>query len=84
VDHHDHPPLTIELLVGSETLMRSPVLLPAWKLYIDGASNINDSGAGIILISPKEQVLEYDFCFEFLVTNNIAEYKVLQAGLCLA
>jgi hypothetical protein len=29
VDSHDHPPSTIELVVGSETLMRSLMLLPA-------------------------------------------------------
>ena len=33
--------------------------LPTWTLYVDESSNIQGSGAGIILISPNEIHLEY-------------------------
>lgn len=53
-------------------------------MYVDGSSNINESKAGILLISLNEQVFKYGVRFEFSATNNMLVYKVILAGLCLA
>ncbi|XP_024177714.1 uncharacterized protein LOC112183573 [Rosa chinensis] len=55
-----------------------------WRLYVDGASNKKTSGAGILLISPDDQVYEYALKFAFKASNNTAEYETLIAGLQIA
>lgn len=47
-----------------------------WVLYVDGSVNANSSGAGLILISPEEDVLQYALRFAF-PSNNEAEYEAL-------
>ena len=44
--------------------------LSIWKLSIDGASNAQGSGAGLILTSPKGIDIEYTLRFEFHASNN--------------
>ncbi|CAL8161747.1 unnamed protein product [Prunus armeniaca] len=56
---------------------------PLWTLYVDGSSNAQGCGAGLVLISPDEVVLEYALRFKFHASNNEAEYKALLAGLRL-
>ena len=58
--------------------------LPIWKLSVDGASNAQGSGAGLILTSPKGIDIEYALRFGFQASNNEAEYEVVIAGLNLA
>ncbi|XP_035836934.1 uncharacterized protein LOC110896231 [Helianthus annuus] len=58
--------------------------LEAWKLFIDGASSIEGSGAGLILINPEGLEFTYALRFDFQTTNNEAEYEALIAGLRLA
>ncbi|GKB28615.1 reverse transcriptase domain-containing protein [Tanacetum coccineum] len=55
-----------------------------WKLYTDGASSFDGSGAGLMLISPEGKEYTYALCFEFKTTKNEAEYKALLAGLRIA
>ncbi|XP_024028291.1 uncharacterized protein LOC112093653 [Morus notabilis] len=57
---------------------------PVWQLYVDGASNVNGCGTGLILISPKNDRIRYALRFAFKVSNNEAEYEALLAGLRLA
>jgi ribonuclease HI len=45
---------------------------------------INGSGAGIILESPKGDLLQYILQIHFIVTNNITEYEELLHGLRMA
>ncbi|GJW85021.1 reverse transcriptase domain-containing protein, partial [Tanacetum coccineum] len=52
-----------------------------WKLYTDGASSSDGSGAGLILIDPKGKEYTYALRFEFETTNNEAEYEALLARL---
>ncbi|GJU56570.1 reverse transcriptase domain-containing protein, partial [Tanacetum coccineum] len=52
-----------------------------WKLYIDGASSSDGSGAGLMLISPEGMEYTYALQFEFKTINNEAEYKALLTGL---
>ncbi|XP_022875674.1 uncharacterized protein LOC111394131 [Olea europaea var. sylvestris] len=55
-----------------------------WKIFVDGSSNDEGSGTGIIMIGPNEEELEYSLHFEFPTTNNEAEYKAVITGLGLA
>ena len=58
--------------------------LPIWKLSVDGASNAQGSGAGLILTSPEGINIEYALRFRFQASNNEAEYEAVIAGLNLA
>ncbi|XP_025703407.1 uncharacterized protein [Arachis hypogaea] len=55
-----------------------------WRLHVDGASNQTSGGARIILESPAGIIYEQSIKFEFLVSNNQAEYEALLGGLILA
>ena len=57
--------------------------LPIWKLYVDGASNAQGSGAGLILTSPEGIDIEYALRFGFHASNNEAEYEAVIVGLNL-
>ena len=58
--------------------------LPIWKLSVDGASNAQGSGAGLILTSPEGIDIEYALRFGFHASNNEAEYEAVIEGLNLA
>ena len=58
--------------------------LSTWKLSVDGASNAQGSGAGLILTSPEGIDIEYALRFGFHTSNNEAEYEDVIAGLNLA
>ena len=58
--------------------------LSIWKLFVDGASNAQGSGAGLILTSPEGIDIEYALRFGFRTSNNEAEYEAVIAGLNLA
>ena len=58
--------------------------LPILKLYVDGASNVQGSRAGLILTSPEGIDIEYALIFGFQASNNEAEYEAVIAGLNLA
>ena len=58
--------------------------LPIWKLSVDGATNAQGSGAGLILTSPEGIDIEYALRFGFQASNNEAEYEAVIAGLSLA
>ncbi|KAI5351623.1 hypothetical protein L3X38_004514 [Prunus dulcis] len=57
---------------------------PLWTLFVDGSSNAQGCGAGLVLISPDKVALEYTLRFKFQASNNEAEYEALLAGLRLA
>ena len=58
--------------------------LSIWKLSVDGASDAQGSGAGLILTSPEGIDIEYALRFGFHTSNNEAEYEAIIAGLNLA
>jgi len=43
-----------------------------WLLSVDGSSNLNESGAGIILEGPGDVLIEQSLRFEFKASNNQA------------
>nr|XP_027120400.1 uncharacterized protein LOC113737356 [Coffea arabica] len=55
-----------------------------WTLYVDGSSNGDGSGAGLLLEGSQGEVCSYALRFGFPATNNEAEYEALIAGLQLA
>ena len=58
--------------------------LPIWKLSVDGASNAQGSGAGLIVTSPEGIDIEHALRFGFQASNNEDEYEAVIAGLNLA
>ncbi|XP_071933896.1 uncharacterized protein [Coffea arabica] len=55
-----------------------------WVLFVDGVSSKEGSGAGLLLISPTGEELTYALRFDFLASNNEAEYEALLTGLRIA
>nr|XP_025665327.1 uncharacterized protein LOC112764025 [Arachis hypogaea] len=55
-----------------------------WTLFVDGASNPQGAGAGVLLESSDGIILEHSLRFSFKASNNQAEYEALIAGLRLA
>ncbi|XP_016193067.1 uncharacterized protein LOC107633999 [Arachis ipaensis] len=55
-----------------------------WSIHVDGASNKEGSGAGILLKEGDKVVAEQSLQFRFKASNNQAEYEALLAGLKLA
>ncbi|GKV24937.1 hypothetical protein SLEP1_g34474 [Rubroshorea leprosula] len=54
---------------------------PIWVLYVDKATNIEGSGAGVVLVGPDGFKSEHALRFKFQTTNNAAEYEALVYGL---
>ena len=54
-----------------------------WVLHVDGTSNAQESGAGMILAGPDGFYTEYALRFSFEDINNQAEYEALLTGLKL-
>jgi ribonuclease HI len=50
-------------------------------MYFDGFFTLNDTGGGVVLISPKGDRLLYAIRLHFHTTNNMAEYEALVNGL---
>ena len=69
-----------EPAMNSQTVIN----LSIWKLSINGASNAQGSGAGLILTSPEAINIEYALRFGFQASNNEAEYEAVIVGLNLA
>ena len=59
-------------------------VVPQWNVHIDGSSNRQAGGVGVVLRTPKEDKIECMICLNFPTTNNEAEYEALVAGLDLA
>ncbi|XP_071926151.1 uncharacterized protein [Coffea arabica] len=55
-----------------------------WVLFVDGVSSKEESGAGLLLISPTGEELTYTLRFDFPASNNETEYEALLMGLRIA
>jgi len=55
-----------------------------WVLSVDGSSNQQGSGVGVILEGPDGLLLKQVLCFAFKASNNQAEYEALIARMLLA
>jgi hypothetical protein len=74
-----YDPSNPSLLMPTETQLN--LIMGRWELFVDGASNSKSSGAGIVLISPEDLVLEQAVRLKFSASNNEAEYEALLIGL---
>jgi hypothetical protein len=76
--HQEEPRKDESLLLGDEAPS-------GWTMHFDGAFSRQGAGAGVILTSPTGDKLCYavQLCFKHddKVSNNIAEYEGLIAGL---
>ncbi|KAI4346219.1 hypothetical protein L6164_013288 [Bauhinia variegata] len=52
-----------------------------WKMYFDGAMNIQGSGVRAVVISPEGKQFSVAIKLEFECTNNMAEYEACIRGL---
>ena len=57
---------------------------PRNKMFFDGACSKETAGAGVVLLSPKQESTHISFKLTFQVTNNITKYEVLILGLNVA
>jgi ribonuclease HI len=53
-------------------------------MYFDRSYTLKGAGAGVMLIPPEGDMLNYTIQIEFSATNNITEYEGLVTGLRLA
>jgi hypothetical protein len=51
---------------------------PHWTLFFDGSARNKKAGAGVVLIDPNGELLDFE------ATNNMAEYEALIFGLAVA
>lgn len=86
LEYEPREPLKVQCLsdFAAELSSEPNVELEWWVLYVDGASNVRGSGAGVILEGPRDLVLEQSLKFDFKVSNNEAEYEVMIPRLRLA
>ncbi|KAK1614839.1 hypothetical protein QYE76_020356 [Lolium multiflorum] len=70
---------------ASTTSPNLPTDLKHWIMYFDGSKNLEGAGAGIVLISPKGNIMRYVLQLQFEpCTNNMAEYGTLLHGMRIA
>jgi len=55
-----------------------------WVLSVDGSSNQQGSGAGVILEGPNGLLIKQGLQFAFKANNNQAKYEALITGMLLA
>ena len=82
-DHLAHCSLEeVEEIQGEfldEDIMR--IELESWKMYFDGATNQNESGIVVLLVSPKGTHIPFFGRLNFPTTNNATEYEACIMGL---
>ena len=71
-----------ELLPGSA--QQEEEVASQWVLSVDGSSNQQGSGTGVVLEGPNGLLIEQALKFAFKASNNQAEYEALIAGMLLA
>ncbi|XP_057247196.1 uncharacterized protein LOC130589714 [Beta vulgaris subsp. vulgaris] len=53
----------------------------SWELQVDGSATKSGSGAGLVIIPSVGDKMEYAVKFDFLASNNEAEYEALILGV---
>jgi ribonuclease HI len=59
-------------------------ILPPWMMFFDGAACYEESGVGVVFVSPQKHMLPFAFRLNESCSNNVAEYQALIAGLQMA
>ncbi|XP_073130885.1 uncharacterized protein [Henckelia pumila] len=52
-----------------------------WKVYVDGSSNSERCGVGVLLISPRGDEIRLAVRLDFQTSNNESEYEAVLIGL---
>ena len=55
-----------------------------WVMYFDGSKMLAGLGAGVVLMSPTRDVVQYVLQILYADSNNAAEYEALLDGLRMA
>ena len=55
----------------------------SWRVYVDGAANQRGAGLGLVLISPKDIIIEKSLRLGFSTINNEAKYETLLMGMSM-
>ncbi|GAA0159905.1 hypothetical protein LIER_16582 [Lithospermum erythrorhizon] len=50
-------------------------------MYFDGAAHQEGTGAGVIFLTPQQDLLPYSFSLSHNCSNNVVEYQALILGL---
>ena len=58
--------------------------METWTVQTDRSTTKKVGGVGVVLISPKREILKYVVRLQFLATNNEIEYEALLTRLSLA
>jgi ribonuclease HI len=53
-------------------------------MFFDGASSREGVGAGMVFVSPIQEIISLSYKLEFEATNNVEEYEALVLGLRVA
>ena len=53
----------------------------SWKIYFDGVTNQNESGIGVLVISPKRAHILFSGRLNFPTINNATKYETCIIGL---
>ena len=73
--------------INDWTELQIPVEKPEntyWMIHFDGSMQLEGSGAGVVLTSPRGDKFCYVLRLMFPCTNNAAEYEALLHGLRMA
>jgi ribonuclease HI len=54
-----------------------------WVMYFDGSLKLKGAGAGVLLISQKDEQLKYILQIFWKISNNKAEYEAYYMGSAL-
>ncbi|XP_026419660.1 uncharacterized protein LOC113315612, partial [Papaver somniferum] len=58
--------------------------LKPWLLYFDGSSHGDKGGAGVVLITPNDELISKASKLDFPCTNSVTEYEAFLLGLKIA
>ena len=64
-------------------MVTSAIVVSPWEVYTDGADNQKEAGIGIVLITPKNLIMDKSLQLGFLATNNETKYETLLAGVAM-
>jgi len=84
IRYEPHGPIKAQCLLDFINDLQQTPAEDQWTLHVDGSSNPRGAGAGIVLESPNDILIEKSLHFAFKTSNNQAEYEAILAGLSLA
>ena len=73
----------VDFVVEFTSRVENEVDETVWMVKMDGLSNKEAGGVGVVLKTPKKDVIQYAIWLQFLTTNNEAKYEALLTGLKL-